>query len=89
MTFNGSDYVPSRDDARLSAQYERIFSLMQDQQWRTLQEIADTTHDPPASVSAQLRHMRKARFGAHTVLRQHVSGGLYTYQLIPRAQVVL
>ncbi|KKL56177.1 hypothetical protein LCGC14_2247980, partial [marine sediment metagenome] len=36
----------------------------------TLCEIEDLTGDPPASISAQLRHLRKERFGAHTVERR-------------------
>lgn len=84
MRFNGADYQPARDDDRLSVQYRRIFSLMQDGQWRTLEEIEQVTQDPQASISAQLRHMRKARFGAHTVNRRYLVAGLYEYQLVIR-----
>ncbi len=45
-------------------------------------EIATCTLTPPASVSAQLRHMRKPRFGGHTVEREYVGDGLYNYRLI-------
>lgn len=80
--FDGSDYLPSRDNPRLTVQYRRIFSLMSDGIWRTLAEIADDTQDPPASVSAQLRHMRKPRFGSHTVEKMYVGDGLYFYRLL-------
>jgi hypothetical protein len=80
--FDGADYVPPRDDPRLSLQYWRIFVLMRDEGWRSLPEIAQATGDPPASISAQLRHMRKPRFGAHTVNRRYLGNGLYEYQLI-------
>jgi len=83
--FDGSDYKPVLDDDRLNDQYHRIFNLMSDGKWRTLQEISFTTGDPQASVSAQLRHMRKPRFGAHIVRKQRVQGretqGLFEYQL--------
>lgn len=82
--FNGSDYVHERDSGRLSAQFERIFDLMSDGKARTLKEIADVTGDPPASVSAQLRHMRKPRFGGHTVTKVHLGDGLYAYTLTVR-----
>jgi hypothetical protein len=59
---------------------------MKDSQWRTLSGIADMTGDPEASVSAQLRHLRKERFGKHTVRRRHLGSGLYEYQVIPRAR---
>lgn len=81
--FNGADYVPSRDDARLGSQYRRIFAAMADGAWRSLPAIERLTHDPPASISAQLRHMRKPRFGGHTINRRHCGDGLYEYQLVP------
>lgn len=80
--FNGADYQPKRDDARLSKQIDRIFNCMKDGQWRTLPMIAAATGDPEASVSAQLRHLRKEKFGGHTVHRKHKGNGLYEYQVL-------
>lgn len=82
LRFDGDDYKPARDDERLSLQYGRIFELMKDGKWRTLAEIEKRTGDPPASISAQLRHMRKPRFGGHTINRQYLGNGLYQYQLV-------
>jgi hypothetical protein len=85
MRFNGATYKPALDDMRLTGQIQRVFNLMRDGQWRTLMEIADATSDPQSSISAQLRHLRKVRFGSHTVnkrsrgQREH---GLFEYQLI-------
>ena len=84
--FNGSDYIPERDDDRLECQYARIFQLMKDGKFRTLSEIATRTHAPPNSVSAQLRHMRKPRFGSHTVNKTYVNNGLFKYQLIVNSE---
>jgi hypothetical protein len=81
--FDGAAYVPKRDDARLSGQIERVYRLMRDGEWRTLDEIARATGDPQASVSAQLRHLRKARFGGHRVDREYDGAGLHRYRLIP------
>ena len=81
-TFDGADYVPPRDDARLTGQLDRIWTLMRDGLWRTLPGIADATGDPPASVSAQLRHLRKPRFGGHIVERRYLANGLYEYRVI-------
>ena len=80
--FDGSDYVPERDDVRLGEQYGDIFSLMSDGCWRSLVDIERSTGHPPASISAQLRHMRKLRFGSHTVNKKYLGDGLYQYQLI-------
>ena len=48
---------------------------------RTLDEIAQLTGDPPASVSAQLRHLRKEKYGAHCVEKRRREGGLWEYSL--------
>ena len=82
MRFNGADYEPDRDNPRLVPQYWRIFMLMRDGRWRTLRQIADEVMAPESSVSAQLRHMRKKRFGEHTVERVHCGDGLYQYRLV-------
>jgi len=79
--FNGSDYVPIRDDSRLEAQRERILNLMIDGEGRTLREIADATNDPEASISAQLRHLRKPKFGSYTVNKCYLGSGLYKYSV--------
>ena len=43
--------------------------------WLTLDELAHLTHYPQASISAQLRHLRKPQFGGFEVRkRQRASG---------------
>lgn len=88
MTFPGptEPNEAARQD-RLGNQYKAIFALMQDGVPRTLDEISTAVERsygvrcPPASASAQLRHMRKDAFGSHVVLKEHVGRGLYRYQL--------
>lgn len=83
--FNGSDYNRKFDHSRLKGQALDIFNLMKDEKFRTLDEIAQATNHPHASISAQLRHLRKERFGSHIVDKQSRgdrSNGLYEYQLI-------
>lgn len=84
--FDGADYVPERDDVRLSGQLLRIIDCMKSGQWRTLASIARITGDPEASISAQLRHLRKPRFGGHTVERRHLGRGLYEYRVVFNTQ---
>ncbi len=81
--FNGAAYERERDDARLTGQLLRIWDVMHDSVWRSLHQIATKTGDPEASISAQLRHLRKERFGGHKVERRHQGNGLYEYRLIP------
>jgi len=79
-------YFDGPDDpgkaVRLHAQQLRILAVMGDGNWRTLQEIADRTNDPTPSISAQLRHLRKRRFGSHVVEKRHVGCGLYEYRVV-------
>jgi hypothetical protein len=79
--FDGDDYVPERDDARLTGQLKRIFDVMSDWKWHTLRDISVRTNDPEASISAQLRHLRKKRFGAYTLDREYIQSGLYRYRV--------
>ena len=82
--FNGDDYVHERDAPRLTGQIQKIFDLMKDSRWRTLNDIESVTNAPAASISAQLRHLRKQRFGGHTVEKRHRGegkNGLYEYSL--------
>lgn len=86
IRFNGPAYDPAHDNRRLGSQLLRIRDLMLDGTWRTLAEIAAATGDPAASVSAQLRHLRKERFGAFLVERRTRgvrAKGLYEYRVQP------
>lgn len=88
--FHGSDYDPAIDDGRLSGQIGRVYEVMKDGKWRTLDElqfaIADRfrVHDPHASLSAQLRHLRRPRWGNHTIekRRRDTDSGLFEYRLV-------
>jgi hypothetical protein len=84
--FDGPAYDPDRDRERLTKQHERIRDLMLDGVWRTLSEIAAATGDPEASISAQLRHLRKSRFGSYVVERRRRGDddrGIWEYRLVP------
>ena len=82
FTFNGSDYNPTRDDVRLTGQLLRVWNVVSDGNWYTLEQISKLTGDPSPSVSAQLRHLRKKRFGKHTIEKIHIGSGLYKYRLL-------
>jgi len=84
LRFDGADYDRSRDDVRLTGQILRVWECISDGKWRTLKDIAQATGDPEASVSAQLRHLRKPRFGGYTVEREYINNGLYKYRVIPK-----
>ena len=77
---------PIVDFDRLQGQTRKIFNLMSDGIFRTLAEIEAITGYPQASISAQLRHLKKLRFGGHTInkRRKYEVRGLWEYQLVPR-----
>jgi hypothetical protein len=82
--FDGPVYEPVHDQARLTGQLRRVFEVMADARWRTLAEIEAITGDPPASISAQLRHLRKRQFGSFIVdkrARGDRAIGLWEYRL--------
>jgi|TARA_R110000782_G_scaffold7847_14_gene26063 hypothetical protein len=79
--FDGSDYTPEKDDERLDKQIDRVKKACRYGIPMSLAAIAKETGDPEASISAQLRHLRKAKHGAHTVNKIHISHGLYLYQV--------
>jgi hypothetical protein len=88
MTYHGKTFVPALDEARLNEQTVRVYRVMLDEQWRTLQEIAAVTHDPLPSISARLRDLRKSAFGGFDIQRRRrglATSGLWEYRMQPPA----
>ena len=81
--FDGETYVAERDYERLSGQLKAVFDLMQDGRWRTLGEIRESVEGSEAAISARLRDLRKPKYGAHEVQREHIERGLYRYRMVP------
>lgn len=77
---------PKIDFDRLQGQTKRIHDLMIDGVYRTLSEIENITGDPQPSISSQLRHLRKIRFGGFILnkRRRNENGGTWEYQLLER-----
>ena len=82
--YDGSNYIRDLDRVRLAGQMKSIFLVMRDSEWRTLNEIAMITGFGEASISAQLRNLRKEKFGSHIVdkrRRGDKEKGLWEYGL--------
>jgi predicted transcriptional regulator len=81
--FEGAGVKTMDDHYRLLDQIDAIKALMIDGEWRTLQDIAKVTRYPTASISAQLRNLRKIGFGSHKVDKRRTSktGGTWIYRL--------
>ena len=81
--FGGETYSPKHDDERLSGQLRRVYQVMADGEWYTLDQIAAATGDrSTASISARLRDLRKEEFGAYDIRRKRLGdpkNGLFAY----------
>lgn len=84
IRFDGDTYDPKHDLVRLTGQIQRVFDAIKDNGWYTLDEIHKATNDPHASISAQLRNLRKERFGSHVIEKRckgNRSNGLWEYSM--------
>jgi hypothetical protein len=52
-----------------------MLSARQCETWLTLDELSKLTHYPPASISAQLRHLRKPEYGGFAVEKRQRAAG--------------
>lgn len=60
---------------------EQVLALMMDGRVRTITEIARHVGAPEASISARLRDLRKAQFGAWNVMRTKISESTFGYKV--------
>jgi hypothetical protein len=86
--FDGADIQPA-DHARLADQIGRVYAVLEDGDWWSVQAIAGVIElrfrvtDPEISISAQLRNLRKPRFGGHQIERKR-EGNLSLYRLVKK-----
>ena len=70
----GPVYDEKADSDRIKRQHAMIRSFMLNASsrgiWKSLGEIEEALKYPQASISAQLRHLRKKRFGSYRVLKK-------------------
>src|ERR1700722_16927130 len=94
QTFGGAAYEPKLDRARLSLQIERVRLYLLPGEWKTLHEMKAAleamyapAHFPEASLSAQLRNLRKEPYRLRIARRRrdgaHGAGaGIWEYALL-------
>ena len=66
-----SDVFTEEDETQLAAIRELTTRASARGNWLTLAEIAEATEFAEASISAQLRHLRKAHHGGYHVEKRH------------------
>ena len=89
--FDGATFDAKHDAKRLSSQLDATREVMLDNEWRTLAALVLALrkrglHVTEASISARLRDLRKAKFGAYSVERRRLLGGLWEYRIVPGVQ---
>ena len=55
--------------------------MLQDRSWATLKQIGQLTGYAEASISAQLRNLRKSQFGAYSVKKQRRADRVWEYRV--------
>lgn len=82
MVFDGNHYHQTEDEIRLTKQLQGVYNCIRDGGWQTVKEIADKTNYPQPSISAQLRNLRKEKFGGMNVQGRYRSGTrIFEYKL--------
>jgi len=98
----GTIAQPDRSDTQLEAIRELMLNASLHGAWLTLGEIAEATEFGEASISAQLRHLRKSRHGRYRVEKRrrgpersgnpseissaNCAFGVWEYRVLPPAQ---
>lgn len=78
------DSVNPKDEERafkLTGDLKMIFDIMSDGQAHLVSDIAKTLDLPECSVSAQLRHLRKKKWGSKNIQRKSLTKGISFYIL--------
>lgn len=103
--FHGSQFEPALDRARLSRQVHRIRAYMLGCGWQTLREIRQALESlyapaifPEASISAQLRNLKRAPFHNRLEKRRRISAapashisrasGIWEYRVLPPGPII-
>ncbi len=71
LDFDGDHYDPEIDRERLTGQLKGVYDCIKNGKWWTVDELHSSTGYPHASISAQLRNLRKERFGGLEVIGRY------------------
>lgn len=85
MNTYGAAFDEALDGERIRKQRDRVRDWMLGHgEWRTLAEIREALRFADSSISAQLRHLRKPRFGSYRVEKRRRDGsGTWEYRVSP------
>lgn len=92
FSYDDQGYDPALDRCPMTGQIRRLWAFMRDGQWRTLHRIALAIGYLESSVSANLRNLRKQKYGGFTVNKRIGKNGFgwwWEYQMEPDRQLEL
>lgn len=82
LDFDGKHFDREKDGARLSGQIQDVYAALRDGKWKTVEEIEAITGHPQNSISAQIRNLRKEKFGGHNIPGRYREGTrIFEYRL--------
>jgi hypothetical protein len=85
--FDSGVQLQPADHLRLGKQLDRIHAIVSDGQWYSVPDVRIAiqrrfgVQDPEPSISAQLRNLRKAKFGGLTIERRRV-GNFWEFRCV-------
>lgn len=74
--------APHFDGEKLTGLGQRVEWLMKDGRWRTMRHLSMVVGGTEEDVKARLLSLKEGRFGGHTILRKHISGGVFEYRMV-------
>jgi len=93
VKFDGVVYDEVKDFDRLTGQLKRVHEALSGERWRTVGEIQECIRrqenivDPECSISAQIRNLRKKRFGGWIIERRRRGGedsAIWEYKIVTK-----
>lgn len=84
--FSGQTYSPELDHARLSTALGRVYTVLADEKWHTLKEIAEKARTSEAGCSARIRNLRETQwqriYKVAAVHSERLTASVWRYRIV-------
>jgi len=84
--FSGQTYDPAIDHARLSTALGRVYTVLSDEKWHTLKEIAEKARTSEAGCSARIRNLRETQwqriYKVAAVHSERITASQWRYRIV-------
>lgn len=85
--FDSGIALTPADHERLSKQIDRVHAIVSDGAWYAVSDVRQAIQrrfgvsDPENSIQAQLRNLRKSKFGGYAIERRRI-GNLWEFRMV-------